>query len=368
MPVCANGMLLEPGIDLSKFWRNIGQSGGPFHWTARSAVPVRRGCSGKPAAGVIKKTPEEMDEMGERDVTTIIDPTLCTGCGLCVRVCPDETISMRDGKAVVTGNVSLHCGHCAAVCPADAIRVSAIDPAAQDFATFHIDDHWIDYGQADVCQLVRLMRSRRSCRNFEDRCLSRDLLEDLVKIGITAPSGTNSQKWTFTILPDRNAVLDLGRDIGRFFRRLNRLAEKTLLRKAFKVIGKPALENYYRDYHDVVADALQEWDSTGRDRLFHGAPAVIIVGSRPGASCPGEDALLASQNMLLAAHCMGLGTCLVGFAVTALQQEPKIKLRLGVPADERIYAVVAIGYPDEVYQRATGRKMPVIRYCEASKE
>jgi nitroreductase/ferredoxin len=311
---------------------------------------------------------EEGEGMGERDVTTAIDPALCTGCGLCVRVCPDETISMRDGKAVVTGNVSMHCGHCAAVCPADAIRVGAIDPTAQNFATFDIDDHWIEYGQADVRQLVRLMRSRRSCRNYEDRDLSRDLLEDLVKIGITAPSGTNSQKWTFTILPDRKAVLELGRDIGQFFRRLNRLAEKTVLRKTLKVLGKPALENYYLDYHDVVADALRQWEETGRDRLFHGAPAVIIVGARPGASCPAEDALLASQNMLLAAHCMGLGTCLVGFAVSALQKGPKIKQRLGIPADERIYAVIAFGYPDEVYQRATGRKMPVIRYCEAGKE
>jgi len=302
--------------------------------------------------------------MSEREVTTVIDPERCTGCELCVRVCPDETISMRDGKAVVTGNVSMQCGHCAAVCPAGAVRVGAIDPAAQDFATFQIADHWVEYGQSDVRELVGLMRSRRSCRNYEERSVPRELLQDLVKIGITAPSGTNSQKWTFTILPDRQAVLALGRDIGRFFGRLNRLAQKTLLRKALKAIGKPALDTYYRNYFDAVSAAMQEWEETGRDRLFHGAPAVIIVGSRPGASCPAEDALLASQNMLLAAHCMGLGTCLVGFAVSALQKDPEIKLRLGIAADERIYTVIALGYPDEVYQRAAGRRMPVIRYAE----
>ena len=302
--------------------------------------------------------------MGKREVTTVIDPALCTGCGLCVEVCPDETLSMRDGKAVVTGNVSMQCGHCAAVCPAEAVRVGAISRAAQEFATFQVDDRWVDYGQADIIGLVRLMRSRRSCRNYKEQSISRDLLKDLVKIGITAPSGTSSQKWTFTILPNRKAVLKLGRDIGEFFRRLNRLAEKPLLRKVLKLIGKPALDAYYRNYFEVVTEALQQWDETGRDRLFHGATAAIIVGARPGASCPAEDALLASQNMLLAAHCMGLGTCLVGFAVSALQQDPKIKLRLGIPADERIYAVIAVGYPDEVYQRAAGRKMPLVRIVE----
>ena len=303
-----------------------------------------------------------MMDTSDRRVTTVIDPERCTGCGLCVRVCPDQTLSMRDGKAVVTGNVSMHCGHCAAVCPADAVRVGAIDPAASEFTTFQLDDRWVDYGQGDVRDLVRLMRSRRSCRNYREEALSVDLLEDLVKIGITAPSGTNSQKWTFTIFPDREAVLALGREIGEFFRRLNRLAEKTLLRKFLKAVGKPTLDDYYRDYHDVVAEALQEWEETGRERLFHGAPAVIIVGSRPGASCPAEDALLATQNMLLAAHCMGVGTCLVGFAKDALENDRKIKASIGIPVRETVYAVIALGYPDEDYQRSAGRKMPLMRF------
>ena len=299
--------------------------------------------------------------MSERRVTTVIDPQRCTGCGLCVQVCPDQTLSMRDGKAVVTGNRSMHCGHCAAVCPEEAVTVEAIEPTAQRFATFPSDDTWIGYGQCDLPRLVQLMRSRRSCRNYTPQEVSQELLEDLVKIGITAPSGTSSQKWTFSIFPDRRAVLALGLRIGAFFERLNRLAEKTALRKLLKAIGKPTLEDYYRDYHDVVAAALKEWEETGRDRLFHGAPAVIIVGSRPGASCPAEDALLATQNMLLAAHCMGLGTCLVGFAKDALEYDRKIKDAVGLPANERVYAVIAIGYPDERYQRAAGRKMPLVR-------
>ena len=303
--------------------------------------------------------------MSERQVTTVIDPERCTGCGLCVDVCPDQTISMRDDKAVVTGKVSMQCGHCAAICPVEAITVGAIDPAAQEFTTFQVDDRWVEYGKSDIRQLVQLMRSRRSCRNYQTRKVPRELLEDLVKVAITAPSGTNSQKWSFTLLPDRSAVLALGEMIGQYFRQLNKLARKTLLRKALKAIGKPGLDDYYHRHAETVAEALQEWDQTGRDRLFHGAPAVIVVGSRPGASCPAEDALLASQNLLLGAHCMGLGTCLVGFAVSALQQDPKIKSGLGIPADEKIYAVIAVGYPDKIYQRAAGRKMPTVRVFES---
>ena len=142
------------------------------------------------------------------------------------------------------------------------------------------------------------------------------------------------------------------------------MAEKTWMRKALKLIGKPVLDNYYREYYASAKEALQEWEQHGRDRLFHGATAVIVVASKPGGSNPKEDALLATQNILLAAHSMGLGTCLVGFAVEAIQYDPTIKHFLKIPNEEKVYAVIAVGYPDEEYQGLTGRKNVVMRYFE----
>lgn len=104
-----------------------------------------------------------------------------------------------------------------------------------------------------------------------------------------------------------------------------------------------------------MAQALEEWRSTGRERLFHGAPAAILVGSRPGGSCPAADALLASQNILLAAHVLGLGSCLVGFVVEAMRRRPAIAAGLGLPPEETVHAVIALGYPAEGYARQAGR-------------
>ncbi len=299
--------------------------------------------------------------MIDRTLHIEIDPERCIGCGLCIAACPSDTLAMKDIKAVVAGNRSISCGHCAAVCPADAIRVTSLDSDIPRFRTFKRFDQWIPFGQYDPASLVNLMRSRRSCRNYTPEPVRIELIEDLVNAGICAPSGTNSQKWTFTILPDRAAVKIAGDSIGDFFRKLNRLARNFLLRKTLKLIGKGTLDRYYRSHYKSVREAIEQYDETGRDRLFHGATAAIIAGSRPGASCPAEDALLASQNILLAAHAMGLGTCLIGFASEAMKHDRTIARKLGIPDEEKVHAVIALGWPDETYRKVCGRKKPVVR-------
>lgn len=206
------------------------------------------------------------------------------------------------------------------------------------------------------------MASRRSCRNYSPKPVRREILTDLVKIGTTAPSGTNSQRWTFTILAERDEVIALGNRIALYFEKLNRWAANPLLRFVTRLLGKPALADYYRRHFQSVRKSLRQWREKGRDRLFHGATAVILVGSRPGASCPAEDALLASENILLGAHAMGLGSCLVGFAVEAIARDPDCRKLLQLPDDEAVYAAIALGYQREPYLRIAGRKPSLVRF------
>jgi nitroreductase/NAD-dependent dihydropyrimidine dehydrogenase PreA subunit len=295
---------------------------------------------------------------------TTIDEARCNGCTLCVTVCPADIFTMVHDKARPTGRVDrcIHCDHCAAICPTSAVTVAAVNADAVTLATIPAPEPPPDLPSPTA--LVRLMRQRRSCRMYRDKPVDRAVLEDLVRIGITAPTGTNSQRWTFTILPTRRAMLRFGELAARFFRQLNFAARLPPARLASRLFGGDALGRYYRDTYERVVEALEDWDRTGRDLLFHGAPAAIFVGAEPGGSTPREDALLAAGHIVLAAEAMGLGTCLIGYAVEALAHDPRIKRDLGIPPAERVHAVIAVGHPKAPWKRPAGRRPVTPRYWE----
>ena len=51
-----------------------------------------------------------------------VDEVRCTGCGICARKCPVDTITMRDEKAVINMNECIRCGICHDVWPEQAVR------------------------------------------------------------------------------------------------------------------------------------------------------------------------------------------------------------------------------------------------------
>ena len=285
-----------------------------------------------------------------------IDQDLCTGCGVCVSICPDRIIDLDSSdKALVIGESCMQCGHCYAVCPVEAVAVPFLEPPIS-LHSVEVDESGLRDEPLSPLALIELMKRRRSCRLYQDRPVDRVVLDDLLRAAVTAPSGTNSQGWKFVVLNSRDQVVELGEVTADFYRRLNRKAANPVLRALLNLIGNPALSNYYDNYFDTVEEALKGWDRSREDRLFHGAPAAIIVAADRSSSCPGEDALLASQNIVLMAEALGLGTCLIGYVVEAARRDQALNRLLDLEKKYQIHSVIAVGYPAVDFLRPVGRK------------
>jgi len=59
-------------------------------------------------------------------VTLKLNTEKCTGCGMCINVCPHRVFSLNNGKAeIINKDQCMECGACAKNCPFSAIEVKS---------------------------------------------------------------------------------------------------------------------------------------------------------------------------------------------------------------------------------------------------
>lgn len=165
--------------------------------------------------------------------------------------------------------------------------------------------------------LTEAIYGRRATRAYTAAPVAKDVLESLIDAAIQAPSAVNEQPWDFTIIQNI-ALLD----------RISAAAKahmiETMPRGAFPEHLHETLES--PDFH-----------------IFYHAPALIVISARVGGWAV-ENATLAAENLMLAAHGQGLGSCWIGFAQRWLETKDG-KQVLGVPDDVMPVAPIIIGYP-----------------------
>ncbi|HOQ12812.1 MAG TPA: nitroreductase family protein [Spirochaetota bacterium] len=283
----------------------------------------------------------------------IIDEKKCTLCGRCVFVCPKEVLSIENKKLIVNENDCMLCSHCYDVCKFNAV---SFQDALRNikFDTFKYKEKILGPKDVTPQEIVNIFRSRRSIRRFKEEEVGDDVVRDLIEFAVTAPSGSNCQEWEFVVLNGREKVWNFAVSIRDFFMKINKLAKNPIIRYLSVPFMGKALINYYRDHYETVEMAIKE-SYQGRDLLFHGAPCIIIIHSSMDGSTPIEDGTYAAYNICMLAHYMGYGTCLIGFAVEALNRSPELKEALDI-SDNRVHAVIALGKPDVKFLKHSLRK------------
>lgn len=152
---------------------------------------------------------------------------------------------------------------------------------------------------------LECIMTRTSVRQYQDRPVSRDTVEILLKAAMAAPTAVNKQPWAFVVVDDR-AVLD---SLTAYLPYARMLTHAPL---AIVTCGDMTKA--------IEGDAREMWV---------------------------QDVSAATENLLLAAHAVGLGAVWTG--VYPIQERMDgVKKALALPDNLVPLSVVPVGYPEGV--------------------
>jgi len=179
------------------------------------------------------------------------------------------------------------------------------------------------------------IQSRRSVRDFTSQKVDEASIHLLLEAAVHAPTARHEEPWVFAVIQNKNLLNRLSDDI------------KELLASG----GDPI--------HPHGAGHGAEHFTTPEFNIFYNAATLIIIYAKPMGEFVVADCWLAAENLMLLACASGLGSCVIGLAVSALNT-PKWKTELGIAAEMTAIAPIIVGVP-AAETPAVARKPPEVQ-------
>ncbi|HYA37244.1 MAG TPA: nitroreductase family protein [Candidatus Methylomirabilis sp.] len=161
---------------------------------------------------------------------------------------------------------------------------------------------------------------RRAVRDYAPRQIDRNLIRTLLDAAVHAPTAMHEEPWAFAVIQDKNLLDRLSDSAKEEMRREAQDSASRLGRRARDRLAEP-------DFH-----------------VFYNAGTLIVIYAKFAGPFVVADCWLAAENLMLAAYAQGLGTCVIGFAVSALNT-PQWKAELKIPAEMTAIAPMIVGVP-----------------------
>jgi nitroreductase len=205
------------------------------------------------------------------------------------------------------------------------------DKSAKQAADFIIDDIANDWRDdlMIVNETIKIIKQRRSIRSYKDEQIKEDELQAV----LYAPHA-GDQAWHFTVIQNKG-LLDS----------LNFAAKEAAKQLDMK--------------------HLRELGNNEKFNCLYGAPTLIIVSGNEQSPIPLEaDCAVATQNLLLAAESIGLGTCWIFFVLLAFNspQGSELRKELKIPESYKPYYSAVLGYKKAAAADVPDRKPNLITY------
>ncbi|HOJ13855.1 MAG TPA: nitroreductase family protein [Deltaproteobacteria bacterium] len=322
-----------------------------------------------------------------------VDQEKCTGCGMCVRQCPTQSIELVDKKPRFTGlpyfgKICIACHNCEAVCPTGALVFNhfyRVDKGRWaydfDYPEGHGDgmpnplmtERPADFSALEdkLTPVEKVIYTRRSVRVYKDKPVPKELIHRVLEAGRFAPSAGNCQGWKFTVVTNKELLNQISASTLKFLNLFTKLYQgkgpvRTFLKKTLAIVKPEGIDQ--RPMVAIQALLTPKFKKQPLSVFFDAPCAIFLIAHHMHISDASLDIGICAQNMVLAAHSLGLGTCYVGFVSTALKMDPATKkfwpaLGIGWPYDNPC-TVLTLGYPATRVDKAVDREKPRVMWVE----
>ena len=196
-------------------------------------------------------------------------------------------------------------------------------------------------------ELLEGIETRRSSRAFQSTPIPKAVMEKILQAAGKSPSYTNTQPWEVVVVGGRQKD-----GLSKIIFELAKAKAATSPDIPTPQGWPPEMEQRYREHgtRRLAAIGVAREDEEGRENLrlmnfkFYGAPCVILLfmDSTLGAWSIFDMGLFA-QNLILAAHSFGIGSCL---QASIANYSDAIRDFLGIPSTKKLIIGISIGYPD----------------------
>jgi F420 biosynthesis protein FbiB-like protein len=178
--------------------------------------------------------------------------------------------------------------------------------------------------------IIGFLRDRRSIREYTPEEVSERVLKTILKAATWAPSAHNSQPWRFIVIKDSALKMKLARAMATPWKR--DLAKDGVSEKDRENLAKASVERFSNAPIIIVPcltmTEMHHYPDKRRQKIE------FFMGVQSVAS--------AIENMLLAAHAVGLGAC--WFCAPLFCPETVRKV-LNIPSCDEPQALITLGYP-----------------------
>ena len=193
----------------------------------------------------------------------------------------------------------------------------------------------------------KTIMERRSIRGFKKEPLPDSMIRRILEAGRFAPSAGNMQPWRFIVVKSPEILEQLEKDAVRIIKFFMFFLDYTrggfMRRLLTRQLAKLYIRLLPNELHPVPFGLMSQI-AQGKTPVFHHAPTLILlVEDKRGVSCPATDIGICGQNMVLAAHSLGAGSCWIGL-IKVCMYFPKWRKKFGVKYPYRLNDCIAIGW------------------------